>query len=75
LLDNSDIRVLLRNNGLATIKIAEALQLSREEKDMFINLVKGECLLLTREHRLRVQIKPTDEEVVVQCYTYAIINN
>jgi type IV secretory pathway VirB4 component len=63
LLDNSDTKILLRNNELATIKIAEALQLSREEKDMLINFVKGECLLITREHRLRVQIKPTDEEL------------
>jgi hypothetical protein len=63
LLDNSDTKILLRNNELATIKIAEALQLSREEKDMLVNFVKGECLLITREHRLRVQIKPTDEEL------------
>jgi type IV secretory pathway VirB4 component len=63
LLDNSDTKILLRNNELATIKIAEALQLSREEKDMLVSFVKGECLLITREHRLRVQIKPTDEEL------------
>jgi hypothetical protein len=63
LLDNSDTKILLRNNELASIKIAEALQLSREEKDMLVNFVKGECLLITREHRLRVQIKPTDEEL------------
>jgi hypothetical protein len=63
LLDNSDTKLLLRNNELATIKIAEAMQLSREEKDMLVNFVKGECLLITREHRLRVQIKPTDEEL------------
>jgi type IV secretory pathway VirB4 component len=63
LLDNSDTKILLRNNELASIKIAEALQLSREEKDMLISFVKGECLLITREHRLRVQIKPTDEEL------------
>jgi hypothetical protein len=63
LLDNSDTKILLRNNELATIKIAEAMQLSKEEKDMLVNFVKGECLLITREHRLRVQIKPTDEEL------------
>ena len=65
LLDNSDTKILLRNNELATMKIADALQLSKEEKDMLINFVKGECLLITREHRLRVQIKPTDEELVL----------
>ena len=63
LLDNSDTKILLRNNELATMKIGEALQLSKEEKEMLVNFVKGECLLLTREHRLRVQIKPTDEEL------------
>jgi hypothetical protein len=30
---------------------------------MLVSFVKGECLLITREHRLRVQIKPTDEEL------------
>jgi hypothetical protein len=30
---------------------------------MLVNFVKGECLLLTREHRLRVQIKPTEREL------------
>lgn len=63
LLDNSDTKILLRNNELATVKTGEALQLSKEERDMLINFVKGECLLLTREHRLRVQIRPTDEEL------------
>lgn len=63
LLDNADTKILLRNNELAGAKIAEALQLSREERDLLVNFMRGEALLLTREYRLRVQIRPTDEEL------------
>ncbi|MEM1951686.1 MAG: ATP-binding protein, partial [Candidatus Nitrosocaldus sp.] len=63
LLDNADTKILLRNNELAAMKISEALQLSKEEQNMLINFLRGEALLLTREYRLRVQIKPTEEEL------------
>lgn len=63
LLDNADTKILLRNNELATAKIGEALQLSKEEQNMLINFLRGEALMLTREYRLRVQIKPTEEEL------------
>ncbi|MEM3092691.1 MAG: ATP-binding protein, partial [Candidatus Nitrosocaldus sp.] len=63
LLDNADTKILLRNNELAAMKISEALQLSKEEQNMLINFLRGEALLLTREYRLRVQIKPSEEEL------------
>ncbi|MEM1971386.1 MAG: ATP-binding protein [Candidatus Anstonellales archaeon] len=63
LLDNADTKILLRNNELAAMKIAESLQLSKEEQNMLINFLRGEALLLTREYRLRVQIKPSEEEL------------
>jgi hypothetical protein len=63
LLDNADTKILLRNNELATARIGEALQLSREEQNMLINFIRGEALMLTREYRLRVQIKPSEEEL------------
>ena len=63
LLDNADTKILLRNNELATSRIGEALQLSREEQNMLVNFLRGEALLLTREYRLRIQIKPTEEEL------------
>jgi hypothetical protein len=65
LLDNSDTKILLRNNELASIKIAEALQLSNKEKDMLVSFTKGDALLLTRSHRLRVHILPTEEELKI----------
>ncbi|GBC73424.1 hypothetical protein HRbin04_00825 [archaeon HR04] len=30
---------------------------------MLINFIRGEALLLTMEYRLRVQIKPSEEEL------------
>lgn len=63
LLDNADTKILLRNNELAAMKISESLQLSKEEQNMLINFLRGEALLLTREYRLRVQIKPSEEEL------------
>ncbi|WP_103287642.1 VirB4 family type IV secretion system protein [Candidatus Nitrosocaldus islandicus] len=63
LLDNADTKILLRNNELASAKISEALQLSNEEKNLLVNFMRGEALLLTREYRLRIQIKPTEEEL------------
>ncbi|MEM4323956.1 MAG: ATP-binding protein [Candidatus Nitrosocaldaceae archaeon] len=65
LLDNADTKILLRNNELAAMKIAESLQLSKEEQNMLINFLRGEALLLTREYRLRVQIKPSEEELAL----------
>jgi hypothetical protein len=65
LLDNSDTKILLRNNELASIKIAEALQLSNKERDMLVSFTKGDALLLTRSHRLRVHILPTEEELKI----------
>ena len=63
LLDNSDTKILLRNNELASIKIRDALQLSREEEELLVTFNKGEALLLTKEHRLRVYIMPSKEEL------------
>jgi len=65
LLDNSDTKILLRNNELASIKIRDALQLSREEEESLVTFNKGEALLLTKEHRLRVYIMPNKEELMM----------
>ncbi len=63
LLDNSDTKIILRNNELASLKIAEALQLPDKEREMIVSFTKGDALLLTRSHRLRIHITPTDEEL------------
>ncbi|MEM4317802.1 MAG: hypothetical protein QXO37_07595 [Candidatus Nitrosocaldaceae archaeon] len=62
-LDNSDTKILLRNDYTASLKIAEALTLSKEEKEMLPLFSKGEGLLLTKDYRLRVLMLPTKEEL------------
>ncbi len=63
LLDNSDTKIILRNNELASLKIAEALQLPEKEREMIVSSARGNALLLTRSHRLRIHIMPTDNEL------------
>ncbi|MEM2857151.1 MAG: ATP-binding protein [Candidatus Nitrosocaldaceae archaeon] len=63
MLDNSDTKILLRNDYTASLKIAEALTLSKEEKEMLPLFSKGEGLLLTKDYRLRVLMLPTKEEL------------
>jgi type IV secretory pathway VirB4 component len=63
LLDNSDTKILLRNDFTASLKIAEALQLSKEEQELLPILMRGEGLLITKDYRLRVQIMPSIEEL------------
>ncbi|MEM2922899.1 MAG: ATP-binding protein [Candidatus Nitrosocaldus sp.] len=63
LLDNADTKILLRNNELAAMKIAEALQLSNKEREMLTAFNRGEALLLTGDHRIRLQIVPGEKEL------------
>jgi len=63
ILDNSETKILLRNNELASMKIAEALQLSKQEEEMLRVFGRGEALMLTRNYRLRVQITPSSDEL------------
>lgn len=63
ILDNADTKILLKNNELAASKIADALQLSEQEREMLVNFVKGEALMLTKDYRLRVKFMPSHEEL------------
>ncbi|MCS7141823.1 MAG: ATP-binding protein [Candidatus Nitrosocaldus sp.] len=63
LLDNADTKVLLRNNELAAMKIAEALQLSSKEREMLTTFNRGEALLLTKGHRIRLQMVAGEKEM------------
>lgn len=63
LLDNADTKILLRNDYTASMKIAQTLQLSKEEQELLPLFMKGECLFLTKEYRLRMQMMPTAEEL------------
>lgn len=63
LLDNADTKMLLKNNELASTKIAEALQLSSSEREMLTAFNRGEALLLTGDHRIRLQVIPGEREL------------
>ncbi len=63
LLDNSDTKILLRNDIKATKIIADALNLSKQEHESLPIFAKGECLLITKEHRLRAYIMASKEEL------------
>lgn len=63
MLDNADTKILLRNDYTASLKIAEALNLSNEEREMLPLFSKGEGLILTKDYRLRVAIIATKEEL------------
>ncbi len=63
LLDNSDTKILLRNDYTASLKIGEALQLSKEEQELLPILMRGEALLLTKDYRLRMQMMPRNDEL------------
>ncbi|GIU71672.1 MAG: hypothetical protein KatS3mg003_1151 [Candidatus Nitrosocaldaceae archaeon] len=63
LLDNSDTKILLRNDFTASLKIAEALQLSKEEQELLPILMRGEALLITKDYKLRIQIMPSIDEL------------
>lgn len=62
ILENSDTRILLRNAEIASQEVANALWLSKRERDILPLLMKGEALIFTGEHRLRVRITPASPE-------------
>ncbi|TBR21606.1 MAG: DUF87 domain-containing protein [Candidatus Nitrosotenuis sp.] len=61
--DNAGTKILLQNTEQASEKIKNAMILSDLEADMLKSFDKGECLFLTKDYRLRVQISPTKEEL------------
>ena len=61
--DNSETKIILRNNEIAAEELAKSLQLSPQEKDMIQTFVPGEALILTRDYRLRATITPSQEEL------------
>jgi len=62
ILENADTRILLRNADIASQEVANALWLSKRERDILPLLMKGEALIFTGEHRLRVRITPASPE-------------
>ncbi|HVX02270.1 MAG TPA: ATP-binding protein [Nitrososphaera sp.] len=61
ILENSDTRILLRNAEIASQEVANALWLSKRERDILPLLMKGEALIFTGEHRLRVRVTPSSQ--------------
>lgn len=63
--DNAGTKIFLQNTEQASEKIKNAMALSDLETDMLKSFGKGECLFLTKDYRLRVQITPTKEELEI----------
>ncbi len=63
--DNAGTKIFLQNTEQASEKIKNAMVLSDLEADMLKSFGKGECLFLTKDYRLRVQITPTKEELKI----------
>ncbi|WP_179368133.1 VirB4 family type IV secretion system protein [Candidatus Nitrosotenuis sp. DW1] len=63
--DNAGTKIFLQNTEQASEKIKNAMALSDLEADMLKSFGKGECLFLTKDYRLRVQITPTKEELKI----------
>ncbi len=61
--DNSETKIILRNNEIAAEELAKSLQLSPQEKDMIQTFVPGDALILTRDYRIRCSITPSKEEL------------
>ena len=63
--ENASTKIFLQNTEQASEKIRRAMDLSEHESEMLKTLSRGQCLFLTKDYRLRVQITPSDEELRV----------
>jgi hypothetical protein len=63
--ENAATKIFLQNTEQSSEKIKRAMDLSEQEADMLKTFSRGQCLFLTKDYRLRVQITPSDEELKV----------
>lgn len=63
--ENAATKIFLQNTEQASEKIKKAMDLSEQEADMLKTLSRGQCLFLTKDYRLKVQITPSDDELKV----------
>jgi type IV secretory pathway VirB4 component len=63
--ENAATKIFLQNTEQASEKIRRAMDLSDQETDMLKTLSRGQCLFLTKDYRLKVQITPSVEEMQV----------
>lgn len=61
--DNSETKIILRNNEIASDELVSSLQLSPQEREMVLSFNPGEALILTRDYRLRAHVTPSGEEL------------
>lgn len=63
--ENAATKIFLQNTEQASEKIKKAMDLSEHESDMLKTFSRGQCLFLTKDYRLKVQITPSDDELKV----------
>jgi ABC-type methionine transport system ATPase subunit len=63
--ENAATKIFLQNTEQASQKIKKAMDLSEQESEMLKTLSRGQCLFLTKDYRLKVQITPSEEELEV----------
>lgn len=63
--ENAATKIFLQNTEQASEKIKKAMDLSDQEADMLKTLSRGQCLFLTKDYRLKVQITPSCDELRV----------
>jgi hypothetical protein len=63
--ENAATKIFLQNTEQASERIQHTMGLSEEEAEMLKTFSRGQCLLLTKDYRLKVQITPSNEELKV----------
>jgi type IV secretory pathway VirB4 component len=63
--ENAATKIFLQNTEQASERIQHTMGLSEEEAEMLKTFSRGQCLLLTKDYRLKVQITPSNEEIKV----------
>ena len=61
--NNAATKFILGLEPQAAKQIQKALDISPEETELLQDYEKGQALLLTKDYRLRIQVKPTKEEM------------
>lgn len=63
--ENAATKIFLQNTEQASERIQHTMGLSEEEVEMLKTFSRGQCLFLTKDYRLKVQITPSSEEIRV----------
>lgn len=63
--ENAATRIFLQNTEQAAERIKKAMDLSDEEAEMLKTFSRGQCLFLTKDYRLKIQITPSEDELDV----------